>query len=273
MGRELHSILANLARAHGPLMSLRLGTQTIIVASSPAAAREILKIHDKTLSGRPLSHATPVINPTLNNFSIGFANECNDHWRCLRAICKAELFSAKALKSKKMSREKKVMELVGFLSSKEGEVVNLGEVVYITVTNILSNALFSVDFLDFEGQGVGKELRKLLTEDAELGITVNLSDLYPILSGLDFQGIRKKSKEILGKLVTIWEDIIKERRKQESVISDQSDFLDALIKDSYTNDQINQLIVVSLLSLSFPYRCIYDKLHLAIINVTLSLDV
>ena len=61
MGRELHSILANLARAHGPLMSLRLGTQTIIVASSPAAAREILKIHDKTLSGRPLSHATPVI--------------------------------------------------------------------------------------------------------------------------------------------------------------------------------------------------------------------
>ena len=172
-----------------------------------------------------------------------------------------------------MSREKKVMELVGFLSSKEGEVVNLGEVVYITVTNILSNALFSVDFLDFEGQGIGKELRKLLTEDAELGITVNLSDLYPILSGLDFQGIRKKSKEILGKLVTIWEDIIKERRKQESVISDQSDFLDALIKDSYTNDQINQLIVVSLLSLSFPYRCIYDKLHLAIINVTLSLDV
>ena len=273
MGRELHSILANLARVHGPLMSLRLGTQTIIVASSPAAAREILKTHDKTLSGRPLSHATPVINPTLNNFSIGFAIECNDHWRRLRAICKAELFSAKALESKKMSREKKVMELVGFLSSKEGEVVNLGEVVYITVTNILSNALFSVDFLDFEGEGIGKELRKLLTEDAELGITVNLSDLYPILSGLDFQGIRKKSKEILGKLITIWEDIIKERRKQGSVISDQSDFLDALIKDGYTNDQINQLIVVSLLSLSFPYRCIYDKLHLAIINVTLSLDV
>ncbi|KAL4595232.1 hypothetical protein ACB092_12G076600 [Castanea dentata] len=143
-----------------------------------------------------------------------------------------------------MSREKKVMELVGFLGSKEGEVVNLGEVVYITVTNILSNALFSIDFLDFEGQGIGKELRKLLTEDAELGITVNLSDLYPILSGLDFQGIRKKSKEVLEKLITIWEDIIKQRRKQESVISDQSDFLDALIKDGYTKDQINQLIVV-----------------------------
>ncbi|KAM3682324.1 hypothetical protein ACB094_12G063600 [Castanea mollissima] len=153
MGRELHSILANLARVHGPLICKR-----------------ILKTHDKILSGRPLSHATPVINPTLNNFSIGFANECNDHWR-----------------------EKKVMELVGFLGSKEGEVVNLGEVVYITVTNILSNELFSIDFLDFEGQGIGKELRKLLTEDAELGITVNLSDLYPILSGLDFQGIRKKT--------------------------------------------------------------------------------
>ncbi|KAM4076440.1 hypothetical protein ACJW30_12G064000 [Castanea mollissima] len=148
MGRELHSILANLARVHGPLMSLQLGTQTIIVASSPAAAREFL---------RPMTK-----------------------------FCQAGRFHMPL-------QEKKVMELVGFLGSKEGEVVNLGEVVYITVTNILSNELFSIDFLDFEGQGIGKELRKLLTEDAELGITVNLSDLYPILSGLDFQGIRKKT--------------------------------------------------------------------------------
>ena len=56
MGRDLHSILANLARTHGPLMSLRLGTQLSIIASSPAAASEILKTHDRILSGRYVTH-------------------------------------------------------------------------------------------------------------------------------------------------------------------------------------------------------------------------
>ncbi|GMY07096.1 (s)-n-methylcoclaurine 3'-hydroxylase-like protein [Fagus crenata] len=230
-------------------MSIRLGTQINIIASSPAAAREILKTHDKILSGRYLTHATPLISPSLNNnFSLGFSNECDDHWKSLRTICKADLFSAKPLESQKISREKKVMELVSFLGSKEGELVNLADLVYVTVTNMLSNALFSIDFLDFEGQGIGKGLRKLITQEAELGVTVNLSDLYPILGGLDFQGIQKKRKEILGKFITIWENIIKEGRKQDSAILVQRDFLDALIKDGYTNDQINQLIVVCLLS-------------------------
>jgi CheY-specific phosphatase CheX len=231
-------------------MSIRLGTQISIIASLPAAAREILKIHDKILSGRYLTHATPIINPSLNNFSIAFSNECNDHWKCLRAICKAEIFSTKALESQKNSREKKVMELVGFLGSKEGEVVNLADVVCVTATNMLSNTLFSMDFLDFEGQGIGKWLRKLISEQAELGTNVNLSALYPILSGCDLQGIQKKRKEIVSKFITIWEDIIKERREQDSAILDQRDFLDALIKDGCTDDQINQLIVVCLLSLS-----------------------
>uniref|UniRef100_A0A2N9HWL7 Uncharacterized protein n=1 Tax=Fagus sylvatica TaxID=28930 RepID=A0A2N9HWL7_FAGSY len=243
MGRQLHSILANLASVHGPLMSLRLGTQISIIASSPAAAREILKTHDKVLSGRYVTHAVPIINPKFNNFSLGAALECNDYWRSLRTICKADLFSAKVLESQKHIREKKVSELVDFLSSKEGKVVNLGEAVYVTFTNILSNAIFSIDFLDFEGKGIGKDIRKLIVEVVELENTPDLSNLYPILSKLDFQGVQKKRDKIVKKFLTIWEDVIIERRKQESAISGQRDFLDALIKDGYKNDQINQLIL------------------------------
>ena len=112
------------------------------------------------------------------------------------------------MESQKHIREKKVRELVGFLGSKEGEVVNLGGTVYITFTNILSNAIFSMDFLDFEGKGMGKELRKFIGELAELMITPNLSNLYPILGALDFQGIQKKRDKLIGKFITIWEDII-----------------------------------------------------------------
>ena len=131
MGRQLHSILVNLAKVHGPLMSLRLGTQISIIAPSPEAAREVLKTHDRELSGRFIANAIPLINPKLNFFSLAAAPECNDSWRSLRTICKADLFSAKVLESQNHIREMKVRELEDFLGSKEGEVVNLGEAIYV----------------------------------------------------------------------------------------------------------------------------------------------
>ncbi|KAF3963560.1 hypothetical protein CMV_012067 [Castanea mollissima] len=97
MGRQLHSILANLTKVHGPLMSLRLGTQINIIASSPEAAREVLKTHDRELSGRQ---------------SIGI--------------------------TKSYKREE-------------------------------------VDFMDFEGKGIGQELRELIVEGVELGMIPDLS--------------------------------------------------------------------------------------------------
>jgi len=138
--------------------------------------------------------------------------------------------------------------LVSFLGSKEGEIVNLGGTVYITVTNILSNVIFSMDFLDFEGKGMGKELRKFIDEMAELMITPDLSNLYPILGALDFQGIQKKRDKLIENFIAIWEDIIKKRQKQESAILVHGDVLDTLIKDGHTNDQINQLIMELLMA-------------------------
>ncbi|KAL4595229.1 hypothetical protein ACB092_12G076400 [Castanea dentata] len=243
MGRQLHSILANLTKVHGPLMSIRLGTQINIIASSPEAAREVLKTHDRELSGRFIANAIPLINPKLNNFSLAAAPECNDYWRSLRAICKADLFSAKVLESQNHIREKKVRELVDFLGSKEGKVVNLGEAIYVTYTNILTNAIFSVDFMDFEGKGIGQELRELIVEVVELGMIPDLSSFYPIIKALDIQGIQKKCDKIVQKFISVWEDIIKERRKQESIILGQRDFLDVMIKDGFTDDQISQLIL------------------------------
>nr|XP_023916714.1 corytuberine synthase-like [Quercus suber] len=132
---------------------------------------------------------------------------------------------------------------MGFLVSKEVEVVNLGGTVYITVTNILSNAIFSMDFLDFEGKGMGKELRKFIGEMAELMITPDLSNLYPILGALDFQGIQKKrDKELLmagtnsTSIVIEW--AMAERMKNQNVMDKPRDELERgigtnIVKESH----------------------------------------
>ncbi|MEI4889635.1 cytochrome P450, partial [Klebsiella pneumoniae] len=90
------------------------------------------------------------------------SEECGDAWKNIRGIYRSELFSTKAIESQVKIREKKAMEMVSYLGSKEGEILQIKEIVFVTVMNIISNMLFSVDFGEFEGVGLGKEMREYI---------------------------------------------------------------------------------------------------------------
>ncbi|RVW16402.1 Corytuberine synthase [Vitis vinifera] len=55
----------------------------------------------------------------LNGFAVGWSPECDDRWKYLRTMCRTQLFSGKAIESQACLREKKLMEVVMFLSSME----------------------------------------------------------------------------------------------------------------------------------------------------------
>ncbi|KAK2985112.1 hypothetical protein RJ640_022990 [Escallonia rubra] len=179
----LHVKLASLAKVHGPLMSICLGRRLLVVASSPAAAAEVLKTHDRKLSGQ------------------------------------GELFSAKAIESQAELREKKVRELMHFLISKEGETIKIREIVYTAAFNMLSNMLFSMDFEDFEGKGIGEGMREYQTKYIQTAAVPQLSDLFPILGTWDIQGVYSKLMPIFYQICAAWSDILKERRKTNMDVS------------------------------------------------------
>lgn len=56
IGKLPHHSLYELSKLHGPLMSLRLGRVPVVVASSPAMARQILQTHDLAFS----NHMPPI---------------------------------------------------------------------------------------------------------------------------------------------------------------------------------------------------------------------
>ncbi|KAL3362219.1 hypothetical protein AABB24_014880 [Solanum stoloniferum] len=244
MGKMPHITLTNFAKIYGPLMSLRLGTQCLVVGSSSSAAIEILKTHDRILSGRHVPNAVPAKGSDLDKISMGWNSECHNEWRYLRTLCRTELFSGKVLESQAYMREKKVMELVEFLRSKEGQVVNIGELVFATVLNMLSNVLISKDMVNLEKKTEDGGIRNLIRGLVEAVSAPNLSDFYPVLGKLDLQGLRKRARYVMTKIRSNWEPILEERRKnRESGSSSQQDFLEALLDNGLTNDCIHQLFV------------------------------
>nr|XP_027124154.1 probable (S)-N-methylcoclaurine 3'-hydroxylase isozyme 2 [Coffea arabica] len=229
--KSAHISLAKLAQSYGPIMSLRFGARLAIVASSPEAAREVLKTHDRDLSGR---YVPQILNriPQIHTSIMGLATDCNERWRFLRSTSHMGLFSAKALESCSRIRLEKAKEMLHFLGSKEGEVVNIADILFATTANTLTNAMLSQDIVE-SWNNIGEVKRK---SRKMLGIVIlSLADLYPAIGGLDFW-IKQKAVEANQIYRAVWGDIVSKRRggRQDS----NQDILDVLIESSFDDYQI-----------------------------------
>ncbi|XP_056174419.1 geraniol 8-hydroxylase-like [Syzygium oleosum] len=147
LGDLPHKSLAKLARTYGPIIKLQLGHVTTIVVSSPAIAREILQTHDAIFSNRTI----PDSITALRQDELGLPwLPVSPLWRNLRKICNLHIFSHKKLESDQHIRHKKVQELVGYIkrSLSTGDAIDIGEVAFKTVVNLLSKTMLSEDLAD-----------------------------------------------------------------------------------------------------------------------------
>ncbi|PON66461.1 Cytochrome P [Trema orientale] len=85
MGTKPHISMTQFAKLHGPLISLRLGTQLLVIGSSPEAAAEILRTHDRLLSARYILKIMFAGGVDLNRVSLMWAPQCNERWKVLRS--------------------------------------------------------------------------------------------------------------------------------------------------------------------------------------------
>ncbi|KAK9072439.1 hypothetical protein SSX86_008873 [Deinandra increscens subsp. villosa] len=244
MAKNPHIAAANFAKKYGPLISLRLGTRLLVVASSPEAAMEVLKTQDRHLSGRSIPDA---LQQSFIDYYFVWARDCNEHWKSCRTLCRAELFSAKAIEAQSNLRNEKLANMLGFLNNTQGRVVKIEELVFTTLINTLSNILFSKDFLDLKDDETAHRLKFGLLKILENSVTPNVSDFFPIIGGLDLQGLRKDSLNHLDELSSFSEAVVKERRariaKKVVIAEHEKDFLDRLLENNFTTAQINILVL------------------------------
>nr|XP_043622539.1 cytochrome P450 76T24-like [Erigeron canadensis] len=235
LGGKPHQSLATLSKCYGPLMSLKLGSLTTIVVSSPHIAKVFFHTHDRLFSSRAIPEAARVVDH--HKFSIVWL-PAGDQWRRLRRITKEYLFSMQCIDATELLRKEKVRELLEHVDRccKNGRPVNVGEVAFTTILNIFSNVVFSTDFAGYDSvssQVFKDNVRALM----EVGGKPNVVDYFPILQPLDPQGLTRWVYACGKKLLTIFDEIIDQRTERMSnlslhddVLSSKNDVLESLLR-------------------------------------------
>ncbi|XP_058737234.1 cytochrome P450 76T24-like [Vicia villosa] len=236
LGKNPHKSLTKLSKTYGPIMTLKLGTRITIVISSPQVAKQVLHENSHIFSNRTVPHALFAVDH--HKFSVGWLPTLA-LWKKLRKVCATKVFSTQMLDSTKILRQQKLQELLDYVKekSKKGEAFDIGEAVFTTVLNSISNTLFSMDLAHSTHDEKSQEFKNIIWGIMEEAGNPNVSDFFPILGPLDPQGFYSRMTNHMKKLCEIFDKIIEERVSSRSSRVDDSedvcnDVLDSLLKNN-----------------------------------------
>ncbi|RCV22635.1 hypothetical protein SETIT_4G236300v2 [Setaria italica] len=177
IGALPHRSLWALARQHGPVMLLRLGSVPTVVVSSPEAAREVMRTHDAHCCSRPAM-------PGARRLTYGFKDVAfapyGDHVREMRRLFILELQSMRRVNAAWDAREAQVDKLVENLTRAGPNPVKLDEHIFSAVDGIIGTVVF--------GKIYGTEHFKMqfldmLSEAMDMLGSFSAEDFFPNAAG------------------------------------------------------------------------------------------
>ncbi|CAN6214114.1 unnamed protein product [Urochloa humidicola] len=207
-GSLVHRALRDLSLRHGPLMFLKFGEVPVVVASTPDAAKELMKTHDSIFSTRPLSIIAKIM--CKDGQGIAFA-PYGDHWRQLRKICNVELLSSKRVQSFRTVREEEAMRLVQTISSATTPHVNLTKLAAMYIADASVHAIMGRRFKDRD------TLLHFVDEAVRLAGGFSPADLFPssFLVRVLSWGVRE-AEEFRQSLSTFMDGVVLEHQGRRS---------------------------------------------------------
>ncbi|EFJ37243.1 hypothetical protein SELMODRAFT_77761 [Selaginella moellendorffii] len=233
LGRQPHISLQELSNKFGDIVCLRLGLVPAILISSSAAAREALKTHDQTFSGRPYfllgdyvySSKSMVLSPP------------NEHWRRMKKLFNAELFTANRLASFLEVRREELASMVSFLIDNQSRVVNVRELVRSYTFNTITRIVMSKRFFGEKNtvnEEEAMEFMEVMEEIIKFGFAFHISELVPAwLRWIDWK--IPAVKRIAAREDIVIQKILDEHRKTKSSRGTK-DFLDILLEHDTKGD-------------------------------------
>nr|XP_023929503.1 cytochrome P450 81D11-like isoform X2 [Quercus suber]POE89356.1 isoflavone 2'-hydroxylase [Quercus suber] len=257
--QPLHKTLETLSLQYGPILSLKLGSRSILVVSSPSVVEECFTKNDTIFANRPQTMAGDRL--TYNCTAPVWA-PYGHLWRNLRRVSTIEIFSHISLQKSSTIREEVVYSLLRQLfkvSNIEPQKVDFKYLSTLLVSNIMMRIVAGKPCVgeEFTCMDVGKKLLKEFKEIYFASLTVNICDFFPILRWVGYKGLeenmirlQRKRDEVLRRLfeeIKLNNDNIIDVEKKRTLI----ETLFSLRKSDpefFSNDVIKSLTLMMLIA-------------------------
>ncbi|ONM28270.1 Cytochrome P450 71A26 [Zea mays] len=231
LGPLPHRKLWAMAQAHGPVMLLRFGRVPTVVASSAAAAQEVMKTRDLAFASRP---RVRMAERLLYGRDVAFV-PYGEHWRQGRRVCVLHLLSQRRVSSFRHAREQEVAAMLARVRRGGAPAVNLTAHIISYTNGIISRAAFGgIGYYDGPDGG-GEKLAKLFADFEGLLGTVTVGEFVPWLAWVDaLMGLDAKAARTSAQMDAFLEQVIADHRRRRrgghrEGGDDHRDFVDVLL--------------------------------------------
>nr|UYK53797.1 flavonoid 3',5' hydroxylase [Phaseolus vulgaris] len=227
MGSMPHVTLANMAKKYGSVMYLKMGTNNMVVASTPAAARAFLKTLDQNFSNRPPNAGATHL--AYDAQDMVFA-DYGSRWKLLRKLSNLHMLGGKAVEEWSKVRDEEMVQMIGTLyeSSKKGEAVVVPEILTYSMANMIGKVILSRRVFETKGSE-SNEFKDMVVELMTVAGYFNIGDFIPFLAKLDLQGIERGMKQLHKKFDRLLTKMIQEHVASKHKRNDKPDFLDMVM--------------------------------------------
>jgi len=209
LGPLPHRKLQAMAAKHGPVMLLRLGRVPTVVASSAAAAQEVMKTHDLAFASRPRARMAERL---VYGRDMAFA-PYGEGWRQARRVCVLHLLSQRRVHAFRHAREQEAAAMVARVRRASPGGVNVTALIISYTNGVISRAAFG-DQGRF-GVDDGEKLTQLFADFEELLGTVTIGDFVPWLAWVDaLMGLGAKAARTSAQMDALLERVIADHRQR-----------------------------------------------------------
>ncbi|KAK6161520.1 hypothetical protein DH2020_004901 [Rehmannia glutinosa] len=213
LGKNLLHQFTDLGHKYGPIYKLYLGNKLYVVISSPSLVKEVVRDHDAVFANRDSPVAALVGTYGANDIAW---SPHNSQWRAMRKIFVQEMMNNRNLKESYSLRKDEVRKTIRHVHTKVGMPIGIGELSFQTELNVIRNMLWGGIIEGEEGKRIGAEFRVLISKIVDLFGKPNISDFYPVLAGLDIQGLKKQMENYMQSMDNIFNAVIAQHKQKLS---------------------------------------------------------
>ncbi|KAL9280568.1 putative cytochrome P450 [Arabidopsis thaliana] len=225
LGSKPHRSMFKLSETYGPLMSLKFGSVSTVVASTPETVKEVLKTFDVECCSRP--NMTYPARVTYNLKDLCFS-PYSKYWREVRKMTVVELYTAKRVQSFQHTRKEEVAALVDFIKQAASleKPVNLNKKLMKLSGSVICRVAFGINL---QGSKLENTYEEVIQGTVELVGSFAAADYFPVVGRIidRITGLHSKCEKLFKAMDAFFDQSIKHHLEDEII---KDDIIDLLLK-------------------------------------------